>query len=117
MAESRSQYSRRRRSTGIALLAISIELAACTRAPDPGPAIANAGELIEQAERNGVVGFAAADLDQARELLQNARAAQGLGRRASAAKLAHEAAVEARLAIARTAATQANAAFAEPPPQ
>jgi len=95
-----------------------VALAACSGAPDPQPALANASDLIAQAERNGATDLAAADLGRARELLHNAKAAERLGRNGHAAHLAREAAIEARLAIARTAAAHAYDAFdPKPPPQ
>ena len=86
---------------------VIIGIAACSEVPDPQPALANASDLIAQAETNGATDLAAADLSRARELLHRAQSAEHLGRNGRAARLAREAAVEARLAIARTAAAHA----------
>ena len=99
---------RRHWMRGLGVLALGLSIAGCERASDPSPALQHARALIVQAERTGAKRLAAADLQQARRLMRNAEAAQRIGRSSRANQLAHEASLEARLAIARTAAVRAS---------
>jgi hypothetical protein len=101
---------------GLCVIGLAVSIARCDRASDPFPALQNARSLIEQAESTGATQLAAADLERARHLMRNAEAAQRIGRSTRASKLAHEASVEARVAIARTAAMRANEAVRLEPP-
>jgi hypothetical protein len=107
---------RRRWMRRLCVIALAVSIARCERGSDPFPALQNASSLIEQAESTGAAQVAAADLERARHLLRNAEAAHRIGRSTRASRLAHEASVEARLAIARTAAVRANEAVPPEPP-
>ena len=92
---SRRSYKSHRLHAAIVATIVIIAIAACSQVPDPQPALANASDLIAQAETNGATDLAAADLSRARELLHRAQSAEHLGRNGRAARLAREAAVEA----------------------
>ena len=73
----------------------------------PVEQLARARTLIEQAERTGAAGPAAADLEQARGKLRQAEAAAKDGDQETALRLANQAAVDAELAQARASAAEA----------
>jgi hypothetical protein len=69
--------------------------------------------LVDQAEQVGAQQFAAAELTQARQKLQMADDASDKGNTVVAQRLASEATVDARLAMARTSAGKAAASAGE----
>jgi hypothetical protein len=69
--------------------------------------------LVDQAEQAGAQQFAAAELTQARQKLQMADAAANKGNTDIAQRLASEATVDARLAVARTNSGKAKTAAGE----
>ena len=91
----------------VAVLAVAGALSACASSPDPKPEIESARTLITQAEQSGAPEFAGADIQSARERLQRAEEADGKHRDDDAQRLAAEATVNAKLAMARTAAAKA----------
>jgi hypothetical protein len=68
----------------------------------PEPEITRARTLIEQAEKAGAQQYAAVELDQARNKLRLADAANRDGKHDEARSRANEAAADAELAMART---------------
>lgn len=81
--------------------------AGCSSGPRPVEQLTRASTLIEQAEKTGAARFAAADLEQARGKLSRAQTAADDGDQETALRLAKEAAVDAELAQARSAAAEA----------
>ena len=82
-------------------------LAACASTPDPKPEIQSARALVEQAEQSGAAEFAGKDLETARDRLRLAEDADEAHKDDDAQRYAGEASVNARLAIANTAAAKA----------
>lgn len=78
----------------------------------PTEELTRARTLVETAERAGAQRFAAADLEQARDKLQQAESVAEDDAE-QARKLALEAAVDAELAAARTSSAEAQQAAAE----
>jgi hypothetical protein len=77
--------------------------AGCVTAPPRATAdLARANTLINVAQQNGAQQFAGADLQRARDKLEQAQSLANRGHEDSAAQLASEAALDAELANART---------------
>jgi hypothetical protein len=96
------------------LLAAVVTLCGCASAPSrPTVDVTRAQTLIQQAEQNGAQRFAAADLDHARDALRRSQVAMDAGNEDVANRLSAEAAVDAELALARSAAGQAAKSAAE----
>jgi Domain of unknown function (DUF4398) len=104
--------SARNRFLGAA--AIGLLAAGCaTQSTRPTAEISRARTLIEQAEKAGAQRYAAAELDQARDELRLADAAEEHGKRDEARARANEAAADAELAMARANSGEAQQAAAE----
>jgi len=88
-------------------VAALVAMVGCSSGPRPVEQLARASTLIEQAEKTGAARFAAADLEQARGKLSRAETAADDGDQETALRLAKEAAVDAELAQARSAAAEA----------
>ena len=88
-------------------------LSACASAPDPKPEIESARALVTQAEQSGAAEFAGKDLETARERLKLAEDADEAHHDDDAQRYADEASVNAKLAIANTAAAKAERAAME----
>ena len=79
----------------------------CASEPKPTEQLTRAQTLIEQADKAGAQRYAAADLESARNKLQQANKAADKGDQDVARDLATEAALDAELATARAAASEA----------
>jgi membrane-bound lytic murein transglycosylase len=90
--------------------AIAVVSAGCASTPRPDPEITRARTLIEQAEKAGAQQYAAVELDQARNKLRLADAANRDGKRDDARARANEASADAELALARTNSGEAKKA-------
>jgi tetratricopeptide (TPR) repeat protein len=90
--------------------AIGIVSAGCASTPRADPEITRARTLVEQAEKAGAQQYAAVELDQARNKLRLADAANKDGKRDEARARANEAAADAELARARTNSGEAKKA-------
>jgi hypothetical protein len=90
--------------------AIGIVSAGCASTPRADPEITRARTLVEQAEKAGAQQCAAVELDQARNKLRLADAANRDGKRDDARARANEAAADAELALARTNSGEAKKA-------
>jgi tetratricopeptide (TPR) repeat protein len=90
--------------------AIGIVSAGCASTPRADPEITRARTLVEQAEKAGAQQYAAVELDQARNKLRLADAANKDGKRDEARARANEAAADAELALARTNSGEAKKA-------
>ena len=99
--------------SSIAVCIVAGALAACASGPDPKPEIESARALVTQAEQSGAGEFAGRDLEVARDRLRLAEDADEAHRDVDAQRYADEAAVNARLAIANTAAAKAERAAVE----
>ena len=88
-------------------VAALVAMVGCSSGPRPVEQLARASTLIEQAEKTGAARFAAADLEQARGKLSRAETAADDGDQETALRLAKEAALDAELAQARSAAAEA----------
>ena len=99
--------------SSIAISIAAAALAACASVPDPNPEIEAARALVTQAEQSGAGEFAGKDLETARERLRLAEDADKAHKDADAQRYADEASVNAKLAIANTAAVKAERAAAE----
>ena len=97
----------------VAILTVSGALGACAAGPDPKPEIESARTLITQAEQSGAPEFAGADIQSARDHLQRAEEADSKHRDDDAQRYAAQAAVDAKLAMGRTAAVKAEQAAQE----
>ena len=84
-----------------------------TRVERPVAEMARATTLIDQAEKAGAQRYAAAELQQARDKVNLADKAANDGKGDIALRLASEAAVDAELAVARTASGEAQRAAEE----
>jgi lipopolysaccharide export LptBFGC system permease protein LptF len=82
--------------------AIGVLSAGCATTPRPTAEITRARTLIEQAEKAGAQQYAAVEIDQARNKLRLADAANNDGKNEEARARANEAAADAELAMART---------------
>ena len=92
----------------------SVVLAACaSNAERPTAEIARANTLIEQAERAGAQRYAAAELQSARDKLQQVEAAVKDGKGDRALYLAQQASADAELAAARASKGEAERAATE----
>jgi hypothetical protein len=85
-------------------------LAGCASVPDPNPEIEAARALVTQAEQSGAAEFAGKDLETARDRLRLAEDADEAHNDADAQRYAGEASVNAKLALANTAADKAEQA-------
>jgi hypothetical protein len=98
----------------IAALAATALAAGCaSKPPRPTDDMARAQALVDQAEQAGAQQYAAAELSSAREKLQRADDAADKGNTEAARRLATEATLDARLAVARTSSGKAQAAAGE----
>lgn len=98
----------------VMLLATMATSVGCASKPQrPTAEFARAQALTEQAERNSAQRFAAADLDRARDKLTRSDAAMDAHQEDLANRLAAEAAIDAELALARSATAQAENSAAE----
>ena len=95
------------RFTSFAICIAASALAACASTPDPKPEIQSARALVEQAEQSGAAEFAGKDLETARDRLRLAEDADEAHKDDDAQRYAGEASVNAKLAIANTAAAKA----------
>lgn len=93
--------------------AVGIISAGCASTPRAEPEITRARTLIEQAEKAGAQQYAAAELDQARNKLRLADAANQDGKKDEARARANEAASDAELAMARAHSGEAKKAADE----
>jgi hypothetical protein len=93
--------------------AIGIVSGGCASTPPADPEITRARTLIEQAEKAGAQQHAAVELDQARNKLRLADAANRDGKRDEARARANEAAADAELAMARANSDEAKKAAQE----
>jgi hypothetical protein len=82
----------------------------CASAPQPSADLTQARTLVEQAEQSGAAEFASADLASARSKLQMADH-QAHDKPEQSIRLAQEASVDARVALARTNAAKAQVAL------
>ncbi len=82
--------------------ALGVLSAGCATTPRPTAEITRARTLIEQAEKAGAQQYAAVELDQARNKLRLADAANNERKNEEARARANEAAADAELAMART---------------
>jgi hypothetical protein len=98
------------RSGFLIAAAIGIISAGCASTPRADPEITRARTLVEQAEKAGAQQYAAVELDQARNKLRLADAANKDGKRDEARARANEAAADAELAMARTNSGEAKKA-------
>ena len=92
------------------ILTVAALTAGCATAPRPTEESTRARTLIEQAEQNGAQRYAAADLQEARDKLQQSDEAANQGNMRAAQWRATEASADARLASARAASGKAEAA-------
>jgi uncharacterized protein DUF4398 len=95
------------RFTSFAVCIAASAFAACASTPDPKPEIQSARALVEQAEQSGAAEFAGKDLETARDRLRLAEDADEAHKDDDAQRYAGEASVNAKLAIANTAAAKA----------
>lgn len=93
--------------------AVSVFAVGCASTPPATAEITRARTLIEQAEQAGAQRYAAVELDQARNKLRLAVAANEDGKRDEARARANEAAADAELAQARTNSGEAQKAADE----
>jgi hypothetical protein len=100
--------------TRIAVLIAAALLAGCaTQSERPTQEMARAQTLIDQAEKAGAQRYAAVQLQQARQKLDLAKAADQKGRHDDAQQRATEAAADAELAVAMADSGEAQRAAAE----
>jgi hypothetical protein len=94
----------------LALMGALIAAAGCASTPKPTADLVEAHTLVDQAEQSGAPQFASADLATARSKLQQAdQEAAKLPERSI--RLAHEASIDAQIAIARTNSAKAQQAL------
>lgn len=93
--------------------ALSVFAVGCASTPPATAEITRARTLIEQAEKSGAQRYAAVELDQARNKLRLAEAANEDGKGDEARARANEAAADAELAQARTSSGEAQRAAEE----
>lgn len=100
--------------TRIAVLIAAALLAGCaTQSERPTQEMARAQTLIDQAEKAGAQRYAAVQLQQARQKLDLAKAADQKGRHDDAQQRATEAAADAELAVAMADSGEAQRAATE----
>ncbi len=100
--------------TRIAVLIAAAFLAGCaTQSERPTQEMARAQTLIDQAEKAGAQRYAAVQLQQARQKLDLAKAADQKGRHDDAQQRATEAAADAELAVAMADSGEAQRAATE----
>lgn len=104
-----------RSGEGILIAACALGmLAGCAgEAERPTAEVARANTLIEQAEKAGAQRYAAAELQQARDKLQEVDVAVKNGKEEQALRLAQQASVDAELAAARATSGEAQRAAEE----
>ena len=90
----------------LTLLGALLGVAGCASAPKPTADLAQAHSLVDQAEQSGAAQFASADLASARSKLSEADQSERKQPEQST-RLAQEATVDARVALARTNALKA----------
>jgi Domain of unknown function (DUF4398) len=93
-----------------AVLAALLMAAGCASEPAPTADLAQAHTLVDQAEQSGASQFASSDLASARSKLQMADQ-DARKQPEQSIRLAQEATVDARVALARTNATKAQQAM------
>ncbi|HEX5459134.1 MAG TPA: DUF4398 domain-containing protein [Steroidobacteraceae bacterium] len=95
----------------LALSALAMLTAAtvggCASEPKPTAELVRASTLVSEAEKSEAQHFAAADLQRARDELNNAQTAESAGKNDSARRYAERAAADADLASARAASGKA----------
>lgn len=102
------------RRGALVVLAIGLFSAGCaTNSERPTAEITRARTLIDQAEKAGAQRYAALELDQARDKLQQADALAKDGKHQVARDRANEASADAELAMARTNSGEAERAADE----
>jgi hypothetical protein len=99
-----------RLTPAIAALGGLLALAGCASEPKPTAELAQAHSLVDQAEQGGAPQFASADLAMARSKLQQADS-EAQSHPDLSLRSAQEAAVDARVAIARTNSAKAQVAL------
>jgi hypothetical protein len=93
----------------IGIMAVAALTVGCaTEPPRPTEEMTRARTLIEQAEQNGAQRYAAADLQEARDKLQQSDQAASKGNTRDAQWLATEASADAQLAAARASSGKAD---------
>jgi hypothetical protein len=98
----------------VGMMALAALAAGCASGPPrPTEEMTRAKTLIEQAEQNGAQRYAAADLQEARDKLQESDQAANKGDTRTAQWLATESSADAQLAGARAASGKANEAARE----
>jgi len=97
----------------VAAIAAASLLAACASGPNPKPEIESARALVTQADESGAAELAGADVQTAHDRLALAEKADAKHRDDEAQRYAAEAAVNAKLAMARAAAEKAERAADE----
>lgn len=102
-----------RGAQGAALPAVLAVLAGCASPPPTAPALAAGEASIEAARSAGAPEFAAAELDNARAKLAQARALAQQGRHMEAVRLAEQADADAQLARAHAGSERSRRAVAE----
>lgn len=112
MSEAAIPIARIRRSAGAtaalcAALAAAAALGSCASQPKPTAQLVRAHTLIGQAEKDHAQRFAAADLQRARDELDNAQTAEKDEKYDSARSLADRASADADLASARASSAKA----------
>jgi hypothetical protein len=95
------------------LFAAAILAGCTTQSERPTQEMTRAQTLIDQAEKAGAQRYAAAQLDQARQKLELAKAAEQKGRHDDAQLRASESAADAELAVAMANSGEAQRAAAE----
>jgi hypothetical protein len=92
---------------GAAGLLATAALAGCASGPKPTAQLVRASTLVDEAQKSQAQRYAAADLQRARDELNDARTAESNHNYHSALRLAQRAAADADLASARAASGQA----------
>jgi hypothetical protein len=108
-----SVHQRSMRGGFLIAAAVSVLAVGCASTPPATAEISRARTLIEQAEKAGAQRYAAVELDQARNKLRLAEAANKDGKGDEARNRANEAAADAELAQARTTSGEAQKAAEE----
>jgi hypothetical protein len=96
-----------------ALAAAALAAGCASKPPRPTEEMTRAQTLVDQAEQSGAQQFAASELSSAREKLQRADDAADKGNTEAARRLAVEASLDARLAVAKTSSGKAQASAGE----
>jgi hypothetical protein len=92
---------------GAAGLLVTAALAGCASGPKPTAQLVRASTMVDEAQKGQAQRYAAADLQRARDELNDARTAESNHKYHSALRLAQRAAADADLASARAASGQA----------